>query len=308
VMDYFDNIFQRPWAKTQVAILLQGVEGCGKGTIFDTIRAVMGDGVSYQTGKPNQDLFSRFSVGFKNKVFVQIDEAKDLFVQDDQIKNVITASTTEFEDKNVKPYTLDLHANLVVTTNNRHPVKISQKDRRWVVVKCAEDFAQDSSYFIPLYTFLQKQDTLRGLYQGFIARDISHITNFQSCRPKTDYYRLCTKAYAPLHTRFLSSVALSVLGDGKEKADIPAADLFQRFQEWAKGANYQFTYNLNSFSDLMQEFMKLENSGISKKRTTRCEMYYVVAATLKACLEKREELDQCAGDAHPVSTFGRGMM
>lgn len=175
MMDYFANIFQRPWAKTQVAILLQGVEGCGKGTIFDTIRAVMGDGVSYQTGKPNQDLFSRFSVGFKNKVFVQvrpptlthslmylpqalvpnthttqIDEAKDLFVQDDQIKNVITASTMEFEDKNVKPYTLDLHANLVVTTNNRHPVKISQKDRRWVVVKCAEDFAQVRAVDLPL--------------------------------------------------------------------------------------------------------------------------------------------------------------
>jgi hypothetical protein len=60
-----------------------------------------------------------------------------------------------------------------------------------------------------------------------MVRDISHITNFQSCRPKTDYYRLCVKAYAPLHTRFLSSVALSILGDRKEKADIPAADLFK---------------------------------------------------------------------------------
>jgi hypothetical protein len=72
IMDYFASIFQRQWAKTKVGLLLQGVEGCGKGTIFDQIRAVMGDGVSYQTGKPNQDLFSRFSVGFKNKVFVQV--------------------------------------------------------------------------------------------------------------------------------------------------------------------------------------------------------------------------------------------
>jgi hypothetical protein len=132
-----------------------------------------------------------------------------------------------------------------------------------------------------------------------MGRNISHIANFQSCRPKTDYYRMCVKAYAPLHTRFLSSLALSILGDGTEKADIPAADLFKQFQEWAKGANYQFTYNLNSCSDLMQEFMKNENSWISKKRTAKCGMYCVVAATLKACLEKWEEFDPCAGDAQP---------
>jgi hypothetical protein len=72
LMNYFANIFQRPWAKTKVAILLQGVEGCGKGTIFDTIRAVMGDTVSFQTGNPTQHLFSRFSTGFKNKAFVQV--------------------------------------------------------------------------------------------------------------------------------------------------------------------------------------------------------------------------------------------
>lgn len=136
-----------------------------------------------------------------------------------------------------------------------------------------------------------------------MKRDIKHITNFQSCRPKTDYYRQCAKAFAPLHTRFLSGLALKILGDGQEREDISSTHLFQRFQQWAKDANYQFTYNLNSFSDLMQEFMKHENCGISKKRTKKCWMYYVDADPLKMCLEKREEFDECANDANPAWTW-----
>lgn len=81
MMDYFANIFQRPYAKTKVAILLQGVQGCGKGAIFDTIRAVMGEMVAFQTGDPAQDLFSRFSTGFKNKVLVQVCTLIGLAVQ-----------------------------------------------------------------------------------------------------------------------------------------------------------------------------------------------------------------------------------
>ena len=72
IMDYIANMFQHPCSKTGVAILLQGVQGCGKGTIFDTIRKVMGDQASFQTGKPTQDLFSRFSQGFKHKILVQV--------------------------------------------------------------------------------------------------------------------------------------------------------------------------------------------------------------------------------------------
>ena len=78
IMDYIANMFQRPCSKTKVAILLQGVEGCGKGTIFDTVRKIMGDQASFQTGKPTQDLFSRFSQGFKNKVLVQVTPTLDI--------------------------------------------------------------------------------------------------------------------------------------------------------------------------------------------------------------------------------------
>ena len=72
IMDYIANMFQYPCSKTGVAILLQGLQGCGKGTIFDTIRKVMGDQASKQTGNPTQDLFSRFSDGLKHRVLVQV--------------------------------------------------------------------------------------------------------------------------------------------------------------------------------------------------------------------------------------------
>ena len=72
MMDYFANIIQHPESKTQVGILLQGEHGCGKSTIFNVWRAIVGKDSSTQTAKPVEDYFSRFSVGLKSKVLAQV--------------------------------------------------------------------------------------------------------------------------------------------------------------------------------------------------------------------------------------------
>lgn len=145
-----------------------------------------------------------------------------------------------------------------------------------------------------------EQDNLRGLYQGFMKRDIKHITDFQTCRPKTDYYKHCVNAFAPLHTRFLSSLVMMLL-DARRTwwHHIPSAKMFRMFREWAKAGGYQFKYNSKSFSQLMEEFEKHKESGLSKRRVSTGQVFSVDTALLKACLEKRGEFDEDA-QAIPV--------
>jgi len=70
VLDYFAHVLQRPEKKTGVCILLQGSQGCGKGTIFDKFRDIVGHDVSFRTAKAKDHLFSRFSNGLKNNARV----------------------------------------------------------------------------------------------------------------------------------------------------------------------------------------------------------------------------------------------
>jgi hypothetical protein len=86
---------------------------------------------------------------------------------------------------------------------------------------------QNPDYFVPLRAYFKKQDTLRGLYQGFKKRDISHITCFSKCRPITAYYKQCVKAYSSLHTRFLSKLALEILASGRQHETVAASEMFE---------------------------------------------------------------------------------
>ena len=238
---------------------------------------------------------------------MQIDEAADLFLNDDKIKNIITIDSMTFEDKNAKPYALDMYANIIVTTNNKNPVKITSDDRRWVAVKCTDEHAKDASYFNPLYEILEKRTTLRGLYQGFMKRDISKIKNFQSNRPKTDYYKQCVKAYTPFPIRFLSSLAVTLLGLPPQTEKIisskllpngmiRANKLFTMFQEWSTDGGYQCKLNATSFGTSLADLMKDDQCGLSKKKSDGVICYMVDALILKKCLQKRGEFDPDSAD------------
>ena len=238
---------------------------------------------------------------------LQIDEARDLFLHDDLIKNITTAKDMLFEDKNAKPYTLDLYANILATTNNKNPVKITSDERRWVAIQCADGHARDASYFDPLYTFLEKTSTLRGLYQGFMKRDISKIKNFQSNRPKTDYYKQCVKAYTPFPIRFLSSLAVTLLGlppqTERVKASIlsvpgriKANKMFTMFQEWLTDGGYQCKLNATSFGTSLADLMKDGQCGLSKKQSNGIMYYFVDAPILKKFLKSRGEFDPDGAD------------
>ena len=227
---------------------------------------------------------------------LQIDEATDLFLHDDLIKNIITIDSMTFEEKNARPYELDMHANILVTTNNKNPVKITSGDRRWVAIQCADGHAKDAAYFDPLYASLEKRTTLRGLYQGFMKRDISKIKNFQSNRPKTDYYKQCTKMFTPLPIRFLSSLAITMLDLTLPTEKIKASKLFPMFQTWSTDGGHQCKYNATSFGISIGDFMRGSLCGLSKKKSDGCICYAVDALLLKKFLQKSGDFDKDAAD------------
>ena len=314
LLDYFASIIQHPENKTGVVILLQGPQGCGKGTIFDTFRKIVGHDASFQTAKAKAQLFGRFSNGLKNRVFVQVDEAKDLTEIDELIKDLATNDRREFEDKGVTPYTLKVYANLVVTSNVDHPVKISDTERRWVAIKCTDKHSDKDSetYYNSLHDFLKKQESVRALFQYFMSRDISHIRNFQAIRPITDYYKQCKGIFSSPLDKFLSAlckgfpIGVAAAKDFNKPSELqpnqsptdfaPSSWLYQTFIDFVtKNRILKSTDSLWSstyFGTKIGEYVAQSESGISKKKGAKGNAFIFDTNKLQKYLEEKGTFDE----------------
>mmetsp|Transcript_25635 Transcript_25635/g.61790 ORF Transcript_25635/g.61790 Transcript_25635/m.61790 type:complete len:237 (-) Transcript_25635:40-750(-) len=219
------------------------------------------------------------------------------------LNNVITAPTMNFEDKNGPSYTLDLHVNIVLTTNSQHPVKIPKDDCRWVAVRCSDAHMQDMAYHGTAREYFgeiekprteAQQRVLRGLYQGFMSRPLDHIHSFSLQRPKTDFYRECTMVHTPLMVKFLSFLTRDTgfaapgtsggSANHQEQRSWGSSELFQRCREWAERSGFKFGYTSTSFGLELSSFANNPDTGIVKKRlSSGCE-YHVDPRELEAFL------------------------
>jgi hypothetical protein len=230
VLDWIANIVQRPWLKTQVPISLYGKQGCGKDILFDWLREfILGSIHTFQTANPQRDLFSRFSDGAVNKVFVQVDEAKCLHEFADQLKNLVTCKTITWECKNGKLTTVGNYCNLLFTSNNENALSVPSDDRRLALFRCSSVYRGNTQYFENLHAHLIKPEVIAWFYKYLKERDLSRYKdNFQASRPITDYYKESQTTSVPLEKLYMSALINS-----KGCCRWESAELYQSFKRWA---------------------------------------------------------------------------
>jgi hypothetical protein len=101
VLKWMANLVKFPWKKTEVLLLLFGVEGCGKSMIVDFFaNMVLGTHLAFQTASPGVDVFGKFAVGTHRKLLCFCDEGgEELTKYQDALKNLITAKAVRVEKK-----------------------------------------------------------------------------------------------------------------------------------------------------------------------------------------------------------------
>jgi hypothetical protein len=215
-------------------------------------------------------------------------------IHHEKLNNVITAPTYTFEDKHAPAYTIPLLANIAVTTNSPHPIKIPKDDRRWVAARCFNTHMKDTKYHGRVRAYFGEIETprtpsqlgvLRGLYQAFKSRDVEGIkTALTSNRPMTDFYKECTLVHAPLITKFLSYLTCDECGAGVPNV-YSSSNLFRRCKEWAERSGFKFDFNTTTFGTEMTSFTKYSSTGIEKKREASGKEYHVDVRKLEAFLK-----------------------
>ena len=137
VLSFFAHTVMNPGERLEHSLIIQGPQGCCKGTIVDTIGRLVGSEHYISTSKVD-DLIGAHAEGFLNRVLVNLDEsdASDQKGKQGQMKTIVTMKTQTVNPKHLRPYSIDVFASLILTTNKKNMVYVdaSTGERRYIIV------------------------------------------------------------------------------------------------------------------------------------------------------------------------------
>jgi len=190
IMSFAATMIQKPGTKAQYALVLQGVQGCGKSLLVEIIANAVG--LRY-THKAKADEFeNRFNAQWFGKTFIAIEdpEMKEAKLEE-VLKPLITQDRLSFEGKGKNARMGDFPANFILTLNNFDNLQKRKDARRLAVFMSALQTPED----------LHKA----GLTEEFFSSSVKWLRNggHEICTyelynyqvdPEFDFSGLCVRA------------------------------------------------------------------------------------------------------------------
>lgn len=189
-INWLADMFQRPGKLNGIAFAVKSEQGAGKNIFLEGVAQIMGNDLYFETAKPLEELWSRFALGRKNRLLINIDETKgkDTYPMADVIKNMITSKHFNYEDKGKRPITLTNINRVIFTTNNASAIKVEQKDRRFVVFESSDELLGNKAYFDGLGAYFEDPSNQKAIFDYLMSIDVSKV-DWIGDRPITQLYK-----------------------------------------------------------------------------------------------------------------------
>lgn len=142
------QMFQEPWRKTGVAVLLRGAMGTGKSKFSDWLGKIIGNRHAPAIDRP-EHLTGRFNGHLEEALLARVEEG---FYPGDPaskaaLKHLITSEWLMVERKGVGCYQSRNSTRVLITTNADWAVPAAPGERRYLVVNVSDARQQQSAYF-----------------------------------------------------------------------------------------------------------------------------------------------------------------
>lgn len=299
VLKYVAHIFQRPYKKTQVAIVVQGDEGIGKDTFWNFIGSILGaNEYFYNTKSPENDVFAHFNHGTEKCVLVKFEEAdfKTNMTNKSKLKSIITNDTETYNQKNKDAVVLDDYRNFVMTTNEEIPVVVSDSDRRFVLIHASSEMKDKTDFWMDIHSKLDDMRVKAAFHQYLLTKDISGFVPYSpKDRVITAYYHEVRQSLAPYHAKWfydyiesakITRASLSI----PEPTTSPTWAMYDLYK--AMKDTYKWDYTVAKFTRDLKGYITA--GAIIKKRSASCVMYQL---EVDKCMEFLKSKDWVANDA-----------
>jgi Family of unknown function (DUF5906) len=174
VLDWTARMFQYPSLQGEVALVIRGPKGCGKGIFFQCLRSAWGQHGVYVANAKH--LVGNFNGHLRDCVFLFADEA--FFAGDFQHESVLKALITEpvlaIEGKYQNAVNIINMLHIGMASNSDWVVPASHDERRYAVLNASDHRCGDKPYFKAIETQLH-DGGLAAFIHDMLNRD---ITNF----------------------------------------------------------------------------------------------------------------------------------
>jgi hypothetical protein len=172
VLGWMAALVQRPAEAGQVALVLQGGEGTGKGTLGAALLGMFGQHGLHIT--QSKHLTGAFNAHLRDKVMVFADEA--FFAGNPEhrgpLYSLITEDRLQIEAKGVDAKTARNVLHVVMATNEDWAVPAGVSARRFCVLRLSEARRQDTTYFRSLRQEMQGGG-IAAMLRDLLAHDMA---------------------------------------------------------------------------------------------------------------------------------------
>lgn len=151
VLDWMADAVQDPRNIKGTAIILRGVEGCGKGAFADVFGKLFGK--HYKHLIDSERLTGRFNSFLNDNVIVYADEV--LWPGDRKAANILKGLVSEhrlhIEAKGIDTIEVDNMNRVIIASNESWIVPAGPQSRRWLVLNVSPSVAKNRPYFNNLF-------------------------------------------------------------------------------------------------------------------------------------------------------------
>jgi Family of unknown function (DUF5906) len=151
LLDWMADLVQNPARQAEVAVVLRGKEGCGKGTLAKALRHLFGQhGMAISNAR---HLTGNFNGHLRDVVFLFADEA--FFAGDRShvgvLKSLVTEPYLTIESKHQNAVLVANFLHVMMASNDEWVVPASLNSRRWLVLDVPDSKVGDHYYFAALH-------------------------------------------------------------------------------------------------------------------------------------------------------------
>ena len=221
ILTWFATIIKTPYRKTEICLIIKGLEGDGKSCVSEFFRNnVFGPSLSF-TCNGLGPLAQRFNGITRDKIFGDLAEltsaGEEFTPTQDRLKTIITDNQICIENKGFEPIIIDNFVNLMATTNNTHNVRITKYDRRYAMFQSSSCHRGDVQYFNYFHNLYKNQDNKISLDAG------NHVFSFFRHYPEEDMVCLRNIPNTPLRQ---ANIDFSVNSADRFFKDLDKFDIF----------------------------------------------------------------------------------
>ena len=147
LLDWFADLIQNPAEPKGCCLVMRGDEGCGKGTLANTIGKLFG--THHRHLIDDTHLTSNFNAHMMDAITVFADEITygGNKKTEGKLKGLVTERSLLGERKGVDSIQYRNMAHLMIASNNQWVIPAGQNSRRWFMVDVSGDRIGDHAYF-----------------------------------------------------------------------------------------------------------------------------------------------------------------